>query len=173
MRGTNYRKLTNKKLHEWMTENNLDGDYIIHHRDDTEECRKYNTEHYNMWGHNLDGSFEYGKYVVFMTRSEHVSHHHKNKVLSDVTKQKISQNHAKQHTKETKQKMSESRKGKVFSKEHKQKMSESCKQYMAEVKVLYANYKANGGSLSWNVFQRAIKTGIIPLEEHINEDTII
>jgi len=44
---------------------------VIHHLRDTEEQRKYNDEHYELWGHNLDGTFEYGKYVVFVTKEEH------------------------------------------------------------------------------------------------------
>lgn len=43
----------------------------IHHLRDTEEQRKYNDEHYELWGHNLDGTFEYGKYVIFVTQEEH------------------------------------------------------------------------------------------------------
>lgn len=44
---------------------------VRHHLRDTEEQRKYNDEHYEMWGHNLDGTFEYGKYIIFVTEEEH------------------------------------------------------------------------------------------------------
>ena len=48
---------------------------MVHHRDDTEETRKYNDEHYELWGFNEDGTFEYGKYVLFVTQSEHNTIH--------------------------------------------------------------------------------------------------
>lgn len=59
---------------------------VIHHLRDTEEQRKYNDEHYEFWGHSLDGTFEYGKYVVFITKEEHIEIHRD----SDETKQKKS-----------------------------------------------------------------------------------
>ena len=92
---------------------------VIHHLRDTEEQRKYNDEHYELWGHNLDGSFEYGKYVIFVTKSEHrLLHKH-----SDETKKKISENNArnmlgKHHSDETKKRISNSRKGKCSGENH-------------------------------------------------------
>lgn len=59
---------------------------IIHHLRDTEEQRKHNDEYYELWGHNLDGTFEYGKYVIFVTKEEHIEIH----CDSDETKQKKS-----------------------------------------------------------------------------------
>ena len=44
---------------------------VRHHLRDTEEQRKYNDEHYEYFGFNQDGSFEYGKYVIFVTEEEH------------------------------------------------------------------------------------------------------
>lgn len=64
---------------------------VIHHLRDTEEQRKYNDEHYELWGHNLDGTFEYGKYVTFVTEEWHSDYH--------------------KHSEETRKKMSDSRKG--------------------------------------------------------------
>ena len=172
----NYKKLTQQKLHTWMKENHFEGDYVIHHRDDTEECRKYNSKdaYYNMWGHNLDGSFEYGKYVVFMTRAEHASHHrpHKGKHHSEETKQKISANHAnfkgekhpmygKSHSEETKQKIREAMKGKQHAEETKMKMSETHKVIMDACVLLYNVYKERGGLLKWNDFRRALKNNEI------------
>lgn len=58
----------------------------IHHLRDTEEQRRYNDEHYELWGHNLDGTFEYGKYVIFVTEEWH-NNYHKD---SEETKQKKS-----------------------------------------------------------------------------------
>jgi hypothetical protein len=63
---------------------------IIHHLRDTEEQRRYNDEHYELWGFEIDENgnehFEYGKYVIFVTREEH-SNIHK---VSDETRNKIS-----------------------------------------------------------------------------------
>lgn len=59
---------------------------VRHHLRDTEEQRKYNDEHYELWGHNLDGTFEYGKYVIFVTEEWH-NNYHKD---SDETRQKKS-----------------------------------------------------------------------------------
>lgn len=133
----NYKKLTQQYLHQWMTENNLTGDYVIHHRDDNDAVRAYNKANYKLWGHNLDGTFEYGKYIVFITRSEHMRHHNKNR--SEETLQKLSENNAhywkgKTLTNVHKQNISESLKGEknpMYGKNHtdeaREKMSESQK----------------------------------------------
>ena len=91
-----------EKLQTWKTINGITKRCVVHHRDDTEECRKYNDEHYELWGFNLDGTFEYGKYVIFMTASEHIKHHHigkpsvmKGKTHTDEAKTKISENNAR------------------------------------------------------------------------------
>lgn len=47
----------------------------VHHLMNTEEQINYNKRHYELWGYNLDGTFEYGKYVIFVTRSEHAEIH--------------------------------------------------------------------------------------------------
>jgi hypothetical protein len=63
---------------------------IIHHLRDTEEQRKYNDEHYEFWGFEIDENgnehFEYGKYVVFVTDEEHGKLHS----FSEETREKIS-----------------------------------------------------------------------------------
>lgn len=68
---------------------------IIHHLRDTEEQRTYNDEHYELWGFEIDENgnehFEYGKYVVFVTKEEHSKIHSQ----SDETRKKISENSAK------------------------------------------------------------------------------
>lgn len=50
-----------------------------HHLMDTEEQRKYNNEHYELWGFEIDENgnehFEYGKYIIFLTPEEHNSIH--------------------------------------------------------------------------------------------------
>lgn len=48
---------------------------VIHHLRDTEEQRSYNDIHYELWGHNEDGSFEYGKYVIFVSKKQHTMIH--------------------------------------------------------------------------------------------------
>lgn len=39
-----------KMLQEWKYNNNITKMCIVHHRDDTDECRRYNEEHYELWG---------------------------------------------------------------------------------------------------------------------------
>lgn len=62
---------------------------VIHHLRDTEEQRKYNDEHYELFGFEVDengnGHFEYGKYVVFWTKEHHINYHHH----SEETRKKI------------------------------------------------------------------------------------
>ena len=113
-----YYNKVRKLLHAWKFENNISETCVIHHRDDTEECVKYNNEHYELWGFNLDGTFEYGKYVIFMTNSEHSKYHNAGRHASDETKEKLRlANKGKKLSDETKAKMSSSHKGKKFSEE--------------------------------------------------------
>ena len=201
---------------------------IIHHLRDTEEQRKYNDEHYELWGHNLDGSFEYGKYVIFVTKEEHTEIHRcseetrkkrsetlksnppmKGKHLTDETKEKLrianvgkhhtdetiekiklnhSRNRLGKHlTDETKEKLRIANVGKHHTDESKSKISKSLigikreattknkigaasrdrwsnqefiekyKQRCLIVSNAYKEYKASGGNMSWNEFQRAYK----------------
>ena len=62
---------------------------VRHHLRDTEEQRKYNDEHYELWGFEIDENgnehFEYGKYMIFVTKEEHTEIHK----CSEETKQKI------------------------------------------------------------------------------------
>ena len=76
---------------------------VRHHLSDTEEQRKYNDEHYEMWGFNLDGTFEYGKYIVFVTEEDHLKIHH----LSEDTRRKISESNKANYTDERRQRVSE------------------------------------------------------------------
>ena len=95
-RGNEYYKYVQKLLSEWKLENHIPSNKkcVVHHRNDNEEMRAYNDEHYELWGHNLDGTFEYGKYVLFMTNAEHTAYHHTGKYVSPETRLRISQNHA-------------------------------------------------------------------------------
>jgi len=82
----------------------------VHHLRDTEEQRLYNDTYYEQWGFNEDGTFEYGKYVIFVTREEHSKIH----TLSDETRKKISKaNKGRKASIITRKKLSEAHKGKT------------------------------------------------------------
>lgn len=82
----------------------------VHHLRDTEEQRLYNDTYYERWGFNEDGTFEYGKYVIFVTREEHSKIH----TLSDETRKKISKaNKGRKASVITRKKLSEAHKGKT------------------------------------------------------------
>ena len=114
---------------------------IIHHLRDTEEQRKYNDEHYELWGHNLDGTFEYGKYVIFVTKEEHSKIH----ACSEETRNKISK----------------SNKGRIATEETKHKISKS---WTSERKLLYSlshrgkNNNFYGGKFSEAVLAKMSKS---------------
>jgi hypothetical protein len=81
---------------------------IIHHLRDTDEQRKYNDNHYELWGFEIDenGSehFEYGKYVVFVTEEWHNNYHSQ----SDETKRKNSESVKASMTEDVRKRISES-----------------------------------------------------------------
>ena len=192
-----YYKHVHELLRQWKIDNNYTCICVVHHRNDTEECRKYNEEHYELWGHNLDGTFEYGKYVVFMTHAEHLSYHHKGIKLTDEWKQRISENSAhvsgmkgKHHSEatrqlisnsmygklkgvpksdETRRRMSEAKKGKQLSPEHKQQMKNTFK----ALSYMYNIYKQNGGILKWNDFTKELKNGNISFDNETSLSVFI
>lgn len=95
---------------------------IIHHLRDTEEQRKYNDEHYEFWGFNQDGTFEYGKYVVFVTKEEHIEIHR----CSEETRIKLGEASRKNwKNKEYRNKVIKGNIGK--------KLPESVKQFLREI----------------------------------------
>lgn len=125
---------------------------VRHHLRDTEEQRKYNDEHYEMWGFEIDENgnehFEYGKYIIFVTHDEHSKIHgvceETRKKLSEANKgrsfwtderrlQYIEHNKGNTYAKgrkqsdEAKKKISEAHKGKILSDEHRKKLSEAHK----------------------------------------------
>lgn len=163
-----YWKLVRHKLKMWKKDNGLTCKCVIHHRDDTEETLKYNSEHYELWGFNEDGTFEYGKYVIFMTSAEHVSYHktgEKNhnygKKFSDEHRAKLSAAHqGKKPSDETCAKLSVANQGKKRSDETRGKISAA----QQGIKVLYTTYKNNGGILQWNAFRKALSNGEITFE---------
>lgn len=81
---------------------------IIHHLRDTEEQRKYNDEHYELWGFEIDENgnehFEYGKYVVFVTEEWHNNYHSQ----SDETKRKNSESVKASMTEDVRKRISKS-----------------------------------------------------------------
>ena len=81
---------------------------IIHHLRDTEEQRKYNDEHYELWGFEIDEKgnehFEYGKYVVFVTKEWHNNYHSQ----SDETKRKNSESVKASMTEDVRKRISKS-----------------------------------------------------------------
>lgn len=166
----NRRKL-DPYLREWKTLNNIKGRCVVHHRDDTEECRRYNEEHYELWGFNEDGSFEYGKYVVFMAYGEHTKYHNMQRVGES------SPLYGRHHSEETRKKISEHSKGKVISAEQREVLrlfhtgkhhTETAKEKMRITRsakaFIYTIYKNNGGLLKWQSFQKALKQGEITFE---------
>ena len=46
--NTSERKYVQELLRQWKSDNHYDCKCVVHHRDDTEECRKYNEEHYEL-----------------------------------------------------------------------------------------------------------------------------
>ena len=168
-RSSSYYKTCHKAYQQWRHQNGCTCKCVVHHRIDTEEARKYNEEHYERWGCNEDGTFEHGKYVVFMTVVEHNTLH------------KLGTH----HTEITKKKLSKALKGRVVSSETRiklskltsgsrnpmygvhwtdsQKLNSSIKHkiIMRGIKVLYNVYKENDGRLNWNDFQKSLKDGRI------------
>ena len=124
--SNNYYKQIQKLLKDWKFKNNIAERCIVHHRDDTEECREYNDTHYELWGFEIDENgnlkFELGRYVRFMTHSEHMQYHCTGRKLSDATKEKIGIAHkGKYVSDETRTKLSAASKGEkngMYGKHH-------------------------------------------------------
>ena len=234
-----------KRIQKSLKYNSNSEAVVIHHLRDTEEQRSYNDTYYEYWGCNLDGSFEYGKYVVFVTKEEHTEIHkcseetrykmsksrigkknpmygrtgelspHFGKHRSDETKKKLhdlqvgekSYWYGKHHSEETKAKLSLRMSGEnnpFYGKHHSEETkrligenttkcrtgchhSDDTKNKIREAQLgeknhnygkktpdnvinkmklshqryssLYKEYKSNGGLLSWNEFQKAVKAG--------------
>ena len=154
--STKQRTLISKMLRDWKVANNIDCRCVVHHRDDTEETQKYNEAHYELWGFNEDGTFEYGKYVVFMTRAEHIRYHRTGKKYSEETREKMSvAQTGKKLSEETRAKMSAAKKGKRRSEETRKKIG--INSGSRSLSKIYAQYKLNGGKLKWNQFLQSYK----------------
>ena len=116
---------------------------VRHHLMNTPEQIAYNKEHYEMWGFNLDGTFEYGKYIIFVTEEEHreIHNHGIGHEVTYETRQKISNSlkssekhpwRGKKRSEETCKRISESNKQHYkehpISDERKKQISESVKE---------------------------------------------
>jgi hypothetical protein len=115
-----------RKIQKSLQYNNDPNAVVIHHLRDTEEQRKYNDEHYELWGFEIDENgnehFEYGKYVIFVTKEDHAKIHK----CSEETRKKLSIAHSgsknyfygKHHSDASKIKMSLSQKNRFKHKVH-------------------------------------------------------
>lgn len=164
-----YKTLIDKELRQWKSSHNITETCDVHHRDDTEECRKYNEEHYELWGFEIDENgneyFEYGKYVVFMTHSEHSSYHNTGSRHPQF---------GKQLTLETKARISAKVKGeknpfygKHHSRESNTKNSETNKQNFKRYVAAYHAYKERGGELMWQRFLTALSKRDLHIEDFL------
>ena len=159
-----YYKCIQKLLKDWMIENNISEPCVVHHIDNEPEAIKYNEKFYERWGFNEDGTFEYGKHVIFMTRSEHSRHHRKGKHLSAEQKERLRIiNTGKHLSAETKKKLSIAFTG-VNNPFYGRKHSDETMANMRRTQALYKQYKQTGGELSWNDFQRALNNNEINIE---------
>mgnify|MGYP006330026047 CR=1 FL=1 len=115
------------KSREYESLDNCDKDAtVVHHLRDTEEQRKHNDEHYEMFGFEIDENgnehFEYGKYVVFWTKEHHNEYHR----LSEETRKRISEsNKGRYVSEETRKKLREANKGKYIHDDQRKQISES------------------------------------------------
>ena len=152
-----YNKVTKKRISkEFESDTRTDKDAkVIHHLRDTEEQRKYNDEHYELFGFEIDKNgnehFEYGKYVVFWTKEHHNEYHSCSeetrkkrseslkgegnywygKHRSDCEKSKISNTLLGiKRSDDTKLKIGKANKGKTLTNETKLKISNSLREYM-------------------------------------------
>lgn len=162
---------------------------IIHHLRDTEEQRKYNDEHYELWGHNLDGSFEYGKYVIFVTKEWHDNYH----AQSEETKARNSAAVKASITPERRARMREvqlgcknsmyGKKGELapcygrcgelhpmYGKCHTDEAINKISSTMNVLTSQYYNYKNSGGNLKWCEFLKVLSA--YKKETHTNSNTV-
>ena len=113
---------------------------VRHHLMDTPEQIEYNKNHYEMWGHNLDGTFEYGKYMIFVTPEEHSKIHSK----SEITRKKISEANKGRLVGENNPFY-----GKHHTEESINKIREAQEQYWTEEKRLEQSNKLSGENSPW------------------------
>lgn len=104
---------------------------VRHHLRDTEEQRKYNDEHYELWGFEIDENgkehFEYGKYIIFCTEAEHHSVWHNVNGENNPMYGKPGTNLGKTFSEEHRRNISESKIGHQVSDETREKISDTLK----------------------------------------------
>lgn len=137
-----HNKVTKKRISkEFESLENCDVDAkVIHHLRDTEEQRKYNDEHYELFGFEIDEDgnevFNYGKYVVFWTKEHHDEYHsgseetHNRMSRSQillwqdpvVREKRIASLSGHETSQETRKKISVANSGRKFTEEHREKL---------------------------------------------------
>lgn len=131
----------------------------VHHLRDTEEQRKYNDTYYERWGFNEDGTFEYGKYVIFVTHKEHccihsVSEETKNKLRSlwenEDYRSRITSSQRKSWTEERKRLHSQSVKERYSNEDYRLKMSAITKRLWKDESYRIKVCKNRKGRQAWN-----------------------
>lgn len=172
-----FHKKVRMMCHKWKQDNGFTCKCVVHHRDDNDEVRSYNETHYELWGFNEDGTFEYGKYVLFMTQSEHRSHHNLGKQnpscvrpYSEEKRKRMSQRmsgernpmYGKPRSEHVKQRCRETHLGTTLTAECKKKIALNNK--TKYIKLLFDAYKQNGGQMKWQAFEHALKVGEITFE---------
>lgn len=140
---------------------------VRHHLRDTEEQRKYNDEHYELWGFEIDENgnehFEYGKYIIFVTIEEHNAIH----ALSEETKRKIGDaNRGKNNGMYNVHLCGKSNGmyGKHLSDEAKRKISESVKHRWEDIE--YYNSRCQNFKLYWTDEKRSERSALYSGENH-------
>lgn len=175
-----YYKYVQKLLRDWKVENNITGRCVVHHIDNEPVAIKYNNSHYEMFGCEIDENgdlkFELGKYVQFMTQSEHSRYHNSGDNCTKETRAKISAIHkGKIVSLETRAKMSAAHKGvyhpdhngeknPFYGKTHSNEVKAKISAYQKGYSILWDVYKNNDGTKSYNEFKKALKSGDITFE---------
>ena len=116
---------------------------VRHHLRDTEEQRKYNDEHYELWGFEIDENgnehFEYGKYIIFVTKEEHLKIHES---CEDTNKKRSASMLDKWRQDDYRLKVSSSLSGEnnpMYGKH----LSDECKQKLHESNIAYWSVQDN------------------------------
>lgn len=164
-----------RKIQKSLQYNNDPNATVIHHLRDTEEQRNYNDTYYEYWGFNQDSTFEYSKYVIFVTKEEHDTYH----ALSEETRKKNSDGVKASITPERRKRMREAQLGEknsmygkrgelapcygrcgelhpMYGKHHTDKIKEQIKHTMNILKSEYHKYRESGGTLKWNTFMKEL-----------------
>ena len=179
MQALNFKKYCPEHYQEILNyalalKDDFDG-WVCHHINGEQFTRKWLKKN-NMYFNRTD-PHEFR----FMTKAEHEKLHKKGKHRSEATRKKIAEarkgqyhsdevrkrisaaNQGQHRSEETKQRISESKRGEnhpFYGKQH----TESYRSHMAflsnERAEAFRKHKANGGTLTWNMFQKEYKNGL-------------